>query len=223
MGFESFQTKIDFFPLSLFLSDSFYRTQFDHLSRLWSGWRWRNEKEAEGVSEHLKIITVRWRGLQQWEKIAGNEMKLAIWKCSCVCWSRIEHEKLESVHNVCLKRVGDKYLIMEMIFNSILQYVEVGRDWRRTTELSSVIQTRMKKKCIKCRIKCSESRVIQTYEFSLKFALFCVPCYSICRLHDAAPNAAIIISDCIKQGSERIGFNSHWNENERFSSFHAKI
>lgn len=55
-------------------------------------------------------------------------------------------------------------------------------------------------KKIKCRIKCSESRVIQTYEFSLKCALFSVPCYSICRLHDAAPNAAIIISDCIKQG-----------------------
>lgn len=72
-GFWKFSDENWFFSLSLFLSDSFYRTQFDHLSRLWSRWRWRNKEEAEGVSEHLKIITVRWRGLLQWEKLL--EMK----------------------------------------------------------------------------------------------------------------------------------------------------
>lgn len=80
-----FRRKLIFFSLSLFLSDSFYRTQFDHLSRLWSGWRWMNEQEAEGVSEHLKIITVRWRGFAamgkncwKWNEIGNLKVLMCV-------------------------------------------------------------------------------------------------------------------------------------------------
>lgn len=219
-------SKIDFFFSSALAAAVVYRTHIPGYSVCGdddddSVEEWVRQQKT---SEHLKIITEA-REREGWEKL---------WKWNEIGnWRVLRRERkwtwesrTVQAYTICdiEKRVEDKYLIMEMIFNSIFWYLRMRWSdmaahsviechsawWNKNTQRDDR------------RMKRNEPRVIQTYEFSLKCAFFSAALQYVIpsaayTMHNHQSQLCVHAASC--RGSVRIGF--HFSS--RSSSYHAKI